>query len=100
MSEIESDGGVGLVEIRILDEDGKPVILAEDEITCTLSGPVKLLGLEASNPTDMGDYSDNRQRVFQGKMMAYIKATGKKGQAKVRFESPWLKSAEVDLMVE
>jgi beta-galactosidase len=99
-SEINAEGGVALVEVRITDEEGNPVILADDEITCTLSGPAKLLGLEASNPADMGDYTDNRQRVYQGKMMAYIKATGKKGLAKVRFESPWLKGAEVDLTFE
>jgi hypothetical protein len=99
-SEITAERGVALIEIEITDEDGNPVFIADDEITCTTSGPVKLLGLEAGNSADMGDYTDNRQRVYQGKMMAYIQATGNKGKAKVVFESPWLKSAEVSLTVE
>jgi beta-galactosidase len=97
---ILSDKGVGLIKIQITDEDGKAVFLAEDEITCTVSGGLKLLGMEAGNSNDMGDYTDNRQRVFQGKMIVYVQSLGKKGTAKVTFESPWLKKAEVALVME
>lgn len=97
---ISMNNGTALVNIFIVDENGNPVYLSDNEITCTTTGPVKLLGLEASDPTDMGDYSDNRQRVFQGKMTAYIRATGEKGPATVRFTSPWLQSAEITLAVE
>jgi beta-galactosidase len=97
---ISSSGGVAQIEIQIVDEDGKPVILSDDEITCSAVGPVKLIGLEASNPADMGDYTDNRQRVFQGKMIAYLRALGQKGNAKVTFSSPWLKEQVVLLEIE
>jgi beta-galactosidase/beta-glucuronidase len=85
---ISSARGVAQIEIQIVDEDGKPVLLADNEITCTTDGTVKLLGLEASNSADMGDYTDNKQRVFQGKMIAYLQSTGKTGKAKVTFSSP------------
>ncbi len=97
---ISPDNGVAQVEIRILDEDGKPVILADNEITLLTQGPVRLLGLEASNPTDMGDYTDNKQRVFQGRLIAYLKSTGAKGKARLTFTSPWLRDAVVDLNIE
>jgi beta-galactosidase len=97
---IPASDGVAQIEIQIVDEDGKPVLQADNEITCTTDGPVKLLGLEAGNPTDMGDYTDNRQKVFQGKMIAYLRATGTKGRAKVTFSSPWLKEQVVWLEVE
>ena len=95
-----SGKGMAIINISIIDETGKPVYLSDNEITCTTTGPVKLLGLEASDPTDMGNYSDNRQRVFQGKMTAYIRATGDKGTATVRFTSPWLQSAEITQVME
>ena len=97
---IPANNGVAQIEIHIVDEDGKPVLLADNEITCVTNGPVKLIGLEASNPTDMGDYTDNRQRVFQGKMIAYLRATGQKGKARVTFSSPWLKEQVVELGIE
>ncbi len=92
--------GVAQIEIQIVDVDGKPVLPADNEITCSTEGPVKLLGLEASNPADMGDYTDNKQRVFQGKMIAYLQSNGKTGIAKVTFSSPWLQELVVELEVE
>jgi beta-galactosidase len=97
---VSSAKKVSQIEIQIVDEDGKPVLIADNEITCLTDGPVKLLGLEASNPTDMGDYTDNKQRVFHGKMIAYIQSTGNKGKARVSFTSPWLKNAIVELAIE
>ncbi|MFO7657785.1 MAG: glycoside hydrolase family 2 TIM barrel-domain containing protein, partial [Bacteroidales bacterium] len=97
---IDHRKGLAHIDLQITDEDSKHVLLADDEITCQTEGPVKLLGLEAGNPSDMGDYTDNRQRVYHGRMVAYIQATGEKGLAKVTFSSPWLKGAEVEIEIE
>lgn len=92
--------GIAQIEIQIVDEAGKPVLQADDEVTCTTEGPVKLLGMEAGNSADMGDYSDNKQRVYLGRMIAYLRATGAKGHAKVTFAAPWLKGETVELEIE
>ena len=97
---ISSNKGVAQIEIQIVDETGKPVLLADDEITCTTDGNVKLLGLEASNSTDMEDYKDNRQRVFHGKMIAYLQSSGKKGKSKVTFTSPWLTDSVIEINID
>lgn len=99
-SSISKDRGVAQIEIQVVDEQGIPVVLSDDEITCTTEGPVKLLGLEASNPRDMGDYKSNKLRVFQGKMIAYVEATGEPGIATVNFTSTWLKGAEVEIEIK
>jgi hypothetical protein len=96
-SPVAAARGTALVALRIVDDQGRTVLEAGSEITCTPSGPVRLLGLEASDPTDMGDYTDNRQKAFQGKMTAYLQATGIKGTARVRFTSPGLEPAEITL---
>lgn len=79
--------------------NGIPVLLSDDEITCHIEGPVKLLGLEGGNNADMGNYRDNKQRVHNGRLIAYVQTRGTTGNAKVTFSSPWLKSAEVCLTV-
>lgn len=94
---ISAERGVTQVEIQIVDDQGVPVYLADNEITCEVEGPIKLLALEASNPRDMGDYTNNRLRVHNGRLIAYIEATDKAGAATVRFSSPWLESAVVEL---
>ncbi len=89
--------GLAQIIIQIVDEKGIPVMISDDEITCRIAGPARLLGLEASNNSDMGDYTDNTQRAFKGKLLAYLEATGEDGQIKVRFSAPWLKPVEIDL---
>ncbi len=94
---IDNNKGLAQIEISIIDEDGKPVIFADNEITCTVEGPGKLLGLEAGDDRDMGNYNDNVQRVHNGKLIAYIQASGEKGHIEVEFSSPWLTSSKCDI---
>lgn len=98
--EIGKNNGLAQVVIQVVDEDGIPVMLSDNEVSCHIDGPGELLGLEASNNQDMDDYTDNEHRVFHGRMLAYIKATGEPGQIKVTFTSPWLKPAETIIEVK
>lgn len=94
---IDKERGVAQIVLQVVDEKGVPVMLSDDEVTCRISGPARLLGLEASNNTDMSDYTDNVHRVFHGRILAYVEATGDEGEVKINFSSPWLKPAEVTI---
>jgi hypothetical protein len=87
------------VTVQVTDSRGIPVMLSDDEITCRVDGPARLLGLEAGNNSDVGNYRDNRQRAFHGKLLAYIQTTGQEGDVKITFSAPWLKNAIVELQV-
>ena len=63
-------------------------------------GPARLLGLESANNSDMTNYRDNSQRVYNGRMLAYLQTTGNTGEVNITFSAPWLKSAKVKLTVE
>lgn len=97
---ISKDRGLAQIYVQVVDEDGVPVLLSDNEVTCEVEGPATLLALEASNNTDMTDYTDNAHRVYHGKILSYIQATGKAGQVKVRFSSPWLKAVETIIEVK
>ncbi len=88
------------VTIQIVDENGVPVVLADDEVTCSISGPARLLGLESANNSDMSDLRDNVQRVYNGKMLAYIQTIGKPGNIEIIFSSPWLKTSRLIMKAE
>ena len=90
-------GGVVHVSVEIIDDNGNIVALGDNEITCTIEGPGQLLGLESANNTDMGNWNDNVQRAYRGHLLAYIKTDGNPGKIKVRFTSPYIKGAEVEL---
>ena len=94
---ISKDKGLAQVSLEVVDEEGIPVMISDDEITCHIVGPARLLGLEASNNSDMGDYTDHVQRVFHGRLLAYIQASGAEGIIKVKFTSPWLKEIQTEI---
>lgn len=81
--------------IEVVDKNGTIVKLGDNDITCTIEGPARLLGLEGSNNSDMSDYTDNRHRAFHGRLLAYIQTTGEKGQVRVKFTSPLLQGTEI-----
>ncbi len=61
--------------VEVVDKDGNRVKSSNLDVTCTISGPAVLLGLEGSNNTDMSNYRDNHQPVYRGRLVAYIRRT-------------------------
>jgi beta-galactosidase/beta-glucuronidase len=93
-------GGVAQIIVHVVDENGTRVMLSDNELVCEIDGDAQLLGLEASNNQDMSDYTDNRHRVYHGRMIAYIRAGESKGKITVRFSANWLKPAETKISVQ
>ena len=89
--------GIAQIVLQIVDEDGVPVILADNEISCHIAGKARLLGLEAGNNEDMGNYNDNRQRVYHGKLLAYVQLKEAGAAVKIRFSSPLLQADELTI---
>ncbi|SER61924.1 sugar-binding domain-containing protein [Pedobacter rhizosphaerae] len=96
--QLKAKDGVAQIELQLMDENDIPITTADNEITCEISGNARLLGMEAGDNADKGNYTDNKQRAFHGKMIVYIQSTGKAGDdVSVRFNSPWLKTAQVKI---
>ena len=85
--------------LNITDDSGNTVYSAENEITCTVSGPARLIGMEDANPRNTEDYKDNKQKAFHGKLLIYIQSLDKSGRVVVSLTSPGLKGASVQLDV-
>lgn len=95
---VDAKNGLAQIELQIIDEDNVPVLIADDEITCNLIGSARLLGMEAGDNADMGNYTDNKQRVYHGRMIIYIQTNGKANEeVSVKLTAPWLKSAIIKL---
>ena len=92
----EKAGDVAHVFINIVDENGNPVKLADNEVTVRINGPAELLALESGDNFDMGNYRDNRQRVYRGKLLGYVKVL-EAGPVVITVTSPLLKSACLNL---
>jgi len=87
------------VFVTICDETGNTVYDADNEITCELTGPVRLLGMEDSNPANIEDYKDNKQHAFHGKLLIYLQSLEKPGPVTIKLSSPGLTGTTVELNV-
>jgi len=85
------------VFVTLCDEAGNTVYTADNEITCEITGPASLIGMEDSNPSNIEDYKDNRQHTFHGKLLIYLQSTDKTGPVYVKLSSPGLKETTVTL---
>jgi hypothetical protein len=81
---------VAHIEMTVLDGAGNLVYEAVNEVTITIEGPAKLLGLESGDLGSHEDYKSNRRKVLNGKLLAYIQSTGGSGAVKIKIESPGL----------
>jgi len=96
---LKGNGAIAHLDIKVVDEKGVEVVLADNVVTCKLEGPARLLGLESGSPLVTDNYRDNVQRCFNGKLLGYIQATGK-GKIVVKVTSPLLKDAGVVVAVD
>ena len=88
-----------LLSIWIEDKHGIPVVLADNQITCHIQGPAKLLGLENGSDDVTDNYRDNKQRCKNGKLLGYIQATDK-GIVSLKLTSPLLQTFNIRFEVE
>jgi hypothetical protein len=84
------------LEINIVDQNGRLVGNANDEVTLTIQGPGTLIGLESGSLDSHEDYKSNRRKAVRGKLLAYIQA-GKAGQIKVIAQSTNLQSGSLTI---
>ncbi|MCR5714804.1 MAG: DUF4982 domain-containing protein [Bacteroidales bacterium] len=109
---VKKDGVVQFI-VSVVDEAGVTVPLADNEITCAISGPARLLGLENGDSNAAVDYTGNALRVKSGRLLAVVqltapRQTGRRGGAAasadgpvtLTFSSPMLKKKTVTLNVQ
>lgn len=92
-------GDVIHVEISIVDKDEVSVVLADNLVKLSISGPAKLLGLESGEGNVADNFRDNKQRCMNGRLLGYLKMTGT-GEVRIKAESALLKKFEIAVTVE
>ncbi|MFI3280890.1 MAG: glycoside hydrolase family 2 TIM barrel-domain containing protein [Rikenellaceae bacterium] len=83
--------------IEVQDKDGNVVSLADNEVTVTIDGEARLLGLESGSNNVADNYTDNRQRCVNGRLLGYVECRGAKGDVVIKVSTPLLEDCEVVL---
>ncbi len=91
---------VAILDIKVVDKEGRVVTLADNEITCTIDGKARLLALDSGSYDATYNYQDNVQRCFKGVLVGYIESRGESGVVRVKLTSPMIESCELELVIE
>ncbi len=88
---------VAHLTVQILDDKGRVVPVADNEVTFMLEGDGILLGVDNGNPESHEDYKSKLRKAFNGLCLAIVQSTDIPGRIRVTASSPGLKSASVDI---
>ena len=88
---------VAHVAVCILDDKGRVVPTANNEVSFEIEGAGLLLGTDNGDPASHEDYKSNRRKAFNGICLAIVKSSGKAGWIQVKAVSPALQSASVTI---
>jgi beta-galactosidase len=91
---IQADGeDVSLVEVQVLDKEGRLVPVADNEITFQCSAKGKLIGVGNGNPSSHEPDKASKRRAFNGLCMAIVQSTQEAGEIRLEASSPGLEPA-------
>jgi len=91
--------GLAQIEVQVVDQAGNLVTNATTEVTVTLTGPARLLGIESGDLASHEPAAAPRHRAYQGRLLLYVQATGP-GPIRVALAAPRLAGQAVELRAE
>jgi beta-galactosidase len=101
VSALIADGrDVAQIEVDVTDRDGTLVPDATNLITCSITGPAKIIGIENGDTNSMETYRALSHSAHGGHMMIYVQSLKDPGVAKLALSSPDLKESDLSLEVK
>ena len=87
-------GRVAIIQVEVTDAEGLRCKLADNAIRCLVDGGIELLGMESGDNSDMGDWTDDTQRAYRGRLIIYVRVTA---PGSVTLSSPYLKGCTLGI---
>lgn len=88
---------LAVITVQIQDEKRRLVPLADNEVTFTLTGPGKLIGVGNGDPSSHEPDKANRRSAFNGLAQALVQTTMDGGEIKLKAEAAGLEAGVVSL---
>lgn len=96
--EIKADGeDVSLVEVQVLDSQGRLVPVAGNDILFHVSGNGKIIGVGNGDPSSHEPDKANKRRAFNGLCMVIVQSQKRQGEIRLEASSPGLEPATLVL---
>ncbi len=93
-----ADGtGIAHVRIAVVDDQERIVPNANHDVTISVDGPARLIGMENGDPIDSTNYKLNHRRAFNGMLLAILQTDSKPGTITIRAEARGLTEAATSI---
>ena len=89
---------VAHLTVHIVDDKGRVVPLAENEVSFTLQGEGRIIGVDNGNPLSHEDYKGTKRKAWHGACLAIVQSTAKSGQVQLTASSPGLKAGSIAIV--
>jgi beta-galactosidase len=90
---------VAHVTVKVLDQEGRVVPTANDEITFAVTGAGRILGLDNGQPDSHESYQGPSRKAFNGLALVVLQPTGVPGTVTLSASCSALSPAHVDIEV-
>ena len=95
---LKTDGqDLAFITVELTDGNGIVNLIANNELTASVSGSATLIGFGNADIKDCDRYTDSTHKVWKGRALLVVRSTGKKGKATITVQGKGLKTARVDL---
>lgn len=95
---LNKDGkDVNIIEVQLVDNKGRVVPEAKNEVVVSVEGGATLIGLDSPDLYYTGNFKTNRRTALNGTLLVTIQSNGKNEDTKVVLSSPGLKGTTVHL---
>ncbi len=100
VNKLAADGrDVAQIEVDVTGKDGTRVPDNANVISCDITGPARIIGIENGNTFSPEDYVKTWRTAFQGRLMIYVQSLKTPGEAKLTVSSTGLEGATMTLPV-
>ena len=85
------------IEVNGLDSEGNSVKNANNQVSVSVSGEGRLVGIDNGDSTDYAEFKGNSKRLFHGKLLLIIASTQQAGDIQITIESDGLPDNQLTL---
>lgn len=95
---LQADGqDIAHIEVTLLDKDGQVATDADLMVSCELTGPGKILGIESGDPQSHENYQASQHRAYHGRLLIYLQAQTETGEIHLTLTAPGLQPTRVSV---
>ena len=91
-------GDVAHITVQVLDGAGRIVPTADDEITFSLVGEGRIIGVDNGKPDSHEPYKANQRKAFSGEALVVVQSSGRPGSMRLSASAQSLAAAQIQIV--